>query len=133
MPRADAWSFARADDELSADAAWLMPHFGSWAWPHANVAPLDEVLARIAAREEGVRWVEKEDRVVWRGSPWLNPEWSVSLRRRLLEVTQGVEWADVQAWGLGIDSGNTLAMDEFCRYRYIIYAEVGCLPAVCVR
>ena len=125
IPRENTWSFVRSDDEFSPHTPWLMPHFSSWSWPLEYVGPLDEALTKIEELEKQVRWEDKEDKAVWRGTAWFNPEWSVSLRPKLLEVTEGKEWADVQAWGQGQDPKNTLNIDEFCRYRYIIYAEVS--------
>lgn len=109
-----------------------MPHFGSWSWPLEYLGPLDDALARIDESERNVRWADKIDRAVWRGTPWFNPEWSAGLRPKLLEVTEGKDWADVQAWGQGRDPENTLSIEEFCRYKYIIYAEVGRIFHVCV-
>jgi hypothetical protein len=101
-----------------------MPHFSSWSWPLQYVGPLDEALCKITEYEKRVRWEDKMDIAIWRGTPWFNPDWSIGLRPKLVEVTKDKEWADVQLWGQGQDPANTLNIDEFCKYRYIIYAEV---------
>lgn len=108
-----------------------MPHFSSWSWPLEYVGPLDEALTKIAEYEGDVRWEDKMDKAIWRGTPWFNPDWSVGLRPKLVEVTKGKEWADVQIWGQGQDPKNTLTIDEFCKYRYIIYTEVCLLFLFC--
>jgi hypothetical protein len=103
-----------------------MPHFSSWSWPQEYIGPLDEALAKIENREEFMHWENKLDIAGWRGTAWFNPEWSPGLRPRLLEITDKKEWADVETWGQGhIGLDNTVRIEEFCRYKYIIYAEVG--------
>ena len=125
IPRPNTWSFVRSDDEFSPHTPWLMPHFSSWSWPLPYVGPLGEALTKIEKYENRVPWLDKIDTAIWRGTPWFNPGWSVGLRPKLVEITEGKGWADVQVWGQGQDPKNTLNIDEFCKYRYIIYAEVG--------
>jgi len=72
-----------------------------------------------------MKWEEKIDQAVWRGTAWFNPIWDIGLRPKLLDTTKGKEWADVEIWKEG--GGNTIPVDGFCRYKYIIYAEVSYL------
>lgn len=125
IPRPNTWSFVRSDDEFSPHTPWLMPHLSSWSWPLPYIGPLDEALTKIEKYENRVPWLDKIDTAIWRGTPWFNPGWSIGLRPKLVEITEGKGWADVQVWGQGQDPKNTLNIDEFCKYRYIIYAEVG--------
>lgn len=102
-----------------------MPHFSSWSWPVEYVGPFDEALDKIEKIERDLKWDEKISKAVWRGTAWFNPDWNMGLRPKLLEVTEGKEWADVQLWGQGQEEkNNTIGIDEFCRYKYIVYAEV---------
>ncbi len=51
----------------------------------------------------------------------------MNLRPKLLEVTKGQAWADVEnlVWyESGAKSRNALKIEEFCKYKYIIYTEV---------
>jgi len=123
IPRPNTWSFARSDDDLSPSTPWLMPHYHSWSWAMPALGPLDEVLDKIEQVEAQLPWDKKIDKAVWRGSKLQNPDWSSGLRRGLLDMSKGKQWADIEATVRGID--NTLKGEEFCKYRYIIYAEVG--------
>lgn len=85
---------------------------------------MDEVLSRIDAVEKTTTWQEKIDKVVWRGTPWFNPLGHPHLRKDLLKVAKGKAWADVEALsGGGGNASNALAIEEFCRYKYIVYTE----------
>ncbi|KAG0650419.1 hypothetical protein D0Z07_2927 [Hyphodiscus hymeniophilus] len=123
-PRANTWSFARSDDHFTPPNVWLMPHFSSWSWPVEYVGPLDEALSKIDEIEAHTTWHEKIDKAVWRGTAWFDPDWDMGLRPKLVKATEGKEWADVQLWGQGQEGkNNTLAIEDFCRNKYIIYAE----------
>jgi hypothetical protein len=81
---------------------------------------MDETLTRIASVEEEVgSWDYKEDKLVWRGTPWFNPLGHPNLRKDLLAKTKGMEWADVAA----LDASNALKIEDFCRYKYVVYTE----------
>lgn len=102
-----------------------MPHFSSWSWPVEYIGPLDEALVKIEQLERDTSWREKINKAVWRGTAWFDPDWDMALRSKLVTATEGKQWADVQFWGQGQEEkNNTIAIEEFCRYKYIIYAEV---------
>jgi hypothetical protein len=111
-----------------------MPHFSSWSWPVEYLGPLDEALDKIERIEKGAPWEKKIKKAVWRGTTWFSPDWNPGLRPNLVEVAGGKEWADVELWGQGQEQNNTIPIEEFCRYRYIVYTEV-CLrnpPFPCI-
>ena len=74
-------------------------------------------------------WEKKVDKAIWRGTTVFNPDWSPRLRHLLVEVAKGKEWADVEGSGQGLN--NTMKGEDFCKYAYIIYAEVGHLHFHC--
>jgi hypothetical protein len=89
---------------------------------------MDTALSSIAKLEASTPWEEKIDKIVWRGTAWFNPVVNSDLRKKLLEVTKGKAWADVEelAWGNGGEEAeNALRIEEFCRYKYIVYTEVS--------
>jgi hypothetical protein len=132
LPRRNTWSFARSDDQWTPDNVWVMPHFSGWSWPLEYVGTLDEALATIDAYEANTTWAEKDARVVWRGSPWYNPEWNAGLRHNLISMAEDKPWADIQATGkTGLEAkNNTLKITDFCRYKYVLYVEVRARPFV---
>ncbi|KAF2271917.1 uncharacterized protein EI97DRAFT_470813 [Westerdykella ornata] len=130
VPKNDSWAFAKVNKQSNQNV-WLMPHFAFWGWTGAagrELGTMDEALSRIAKVEKGMRsWEEKVDKLVWRGTPWFNPLAYPTLRQDLLRVTRGMPWADVQALkpsagGRGGYS-NALPIEEFCRYKYVVYTE----------
>lgn len=108
-----------------------MPHFSFWSWPLPFLGTVDEALNRIREVEAGFvdDWRKKIDKVVWRGTVWFNGVGNTRLRPELLRVTKGMDWADVRTlqWvkgGLEAGNGTGLDVEEFCRYKYVIYTEV---------
>ena len=80
---------------------------------------------KIAQVEADTTWERKINKAVWRGTAWFDPDWDMGLRPKLITATEGKEWADVELWGQGHEGeNNTIAIEDFCRYKYIIYAEV---------
>lgn len=73
-------------------------------------------------------WNDKIDKVVWRGTAWFNPISNTDLRKSLLRATKNKEWADVKPLKWNGNPGETtaenlLAIEDFCRYKYIVYTE----------
>jgi hypothetical protein len=104
-----------------------MPHFSFWAWPLPFIVTLDSALARISAVETSTPWSKKIDKVVWRGTAWFNSVGNTNLRPKLLQVTKGKEWADIEdlKWFNNAEKArNSLLIEDFCKYKYIIYTEV---------
>jgi hypothetical protein len=93
-----------------------MPDYGFWSWPEPHIGTVDEVRERIAGIEKNLTWTDKVDKAVWRGSV----HWNSALRGKLMEIAHEKEWSDVQAldW-----KSNALSMEEFCKYKYLIYTE----------
>ncbi|KAH8768815.1 glycosyl transferase family 90-domain-containing protein [Hyaloscypha finlandica] len=125
-PHTNALSFARSNDPQIPALYWLMPHFSFWAWPLPFIGTLDSALARISAVETSTPWSKKIDKVVWRGTTWFNSVGNTNLRPKLLQLTKGKEWADVEdlKWfNNGEKARNSLLIEDFCKYKYIIYTE----------
>ncbi|OBT66598.1 hypothetical protein VE03_03900 [Pseudogymnoascus sp. 23342-1-I1] len=135
-PRSGSWSFARP--ALSATTSsepatnhWPMPHFSFWTWPNPLVGPFDAVLDRISKIESATRWGGKIDKAVWRGTVWFSPIGNKELRKTLIKVAKGREWADIEhvrgdernATTGVVTKGNHIAIEEFCRYKYVIYTD----------
>ncbi|KAF7179939.1 hypothetical protein CNMCM7691_008991 [Aspergillus felis] len=126
-PMAQSWSYARpADPNATKAGDFLMPHFAFWAWPLKYIGSMDRALTAITEIEANWTFHAKIAQAVWRGTPWFNDVQNHDLRKRLIQVTTGKSWADVQAlkWETnGQTAGNGLAIEDFCRYKYIIYTE----------
>ncbi|KAF2793210.1 hypothetical protein K505DRAFT_244904 [Melanomma pulvis-pyrius CBS 109.77] len=123
-PKNNSWAFARPNKDSSANI-WLMPHFGFWTWP-PHLGPMDDVLARISAVEEQAGGLEERiDKAIWRGTPWFNPLGHPLLRQDLLRVSKNRPWADIQALNISSNGTktNSLRIEEFCKYKYVVYTE----------
>jgi hypothetical protein len=126
-PMAQSWSYARPADPTATKAGdFLMPHFAFWAWPLKYIGSMDRALTAITEIEANQTFRAKIPQAIWRGTPWFNDVQNHDLRKRLIQVTAGKPWADVQAlkWETnGQTASNGLAIEDFCRYKYIIYTE----------
>ncbi|QDS73422.1 hypothetical protein FKW77_008427 [Venturia effusa] len=93
-----------------------MPDYGFWSWPEPHIGNLDEVKEKVETLERGLSWELKISKAVWRGSV----HWNSGLRGQLVETARGKAWSDVQQldW-----KNNALTMEEFCKYKYLIYTE----------
>ncbi|KAK3349241.1 hypothetical protein B0T25DRAFT_481745 [Lasiosphaeria hispida] len=94
--------------------AFLMPHFSFWAWPSPLIGSMARAAAAVEAIEAGMGFAEKDPRVVWRGTVG----YRAKLREELVRVAGGRAWADVE----GMEGGG-MAVEGFCRYKYVIYTE----------
>lgn len=123
-PRQNSWSFSR--DPKMPGNYWIMPHFGFWSWPLPFIGTMDEALSKISKTEKETPWEKKIDKVVWRGTAWFNSIGNTALRPHLLAATKGKEWADVENLEWESNSkgaNNSIKIEDFCRYKYIIYTE----------
>ncbi|KAF1962517.1 hypothetical protein CC80DRAFT_462678, partial [Byssothecium circinans] len=116
-PKNNTWSFSRPNKQSTYNV-WPMPSFAFWAWP-PQIGTFDDVLSRIDVVEASKPFEEKDDRVVWRGTPWFNSLGNPQLRQDLLRVARGREWADVEA--LNVSTG--MPIEDFCGYKYVVYTE----------
>lgn len=139
-PRSGSWSFARpalspsakSPPSTSSTNHWPMPHFSFWTWPNPNVGSLDAVLAKIAAIETATPWADKIDKAIWRGTVWFNPIGNKDLRNKLVTIAKGKEWADIEASRKDaknattgeVTKGNRIPIEDFCKYKYVIYTDV---------
>lgn len=104
-----------------------MPHFSYWSWPKPFIGTIDQALTNIARVEGETPWEKKIAKAVWRGTVWFNSVTNANLRPKLLQVTKGKQWADVEEtkWqDSGMGASNSIAIHDFCRYKYILYTEV---------
>ena len=104
-----------------------MPHFTFWSWPKAFIGTLSEALTKIEKIESENPWEKKIPKVAWRGTIFFNSVMNLDLRPKLMQVTKGKEWADVQGieWeDQGYSAKNSIPIEGFCKYKYIIYTEV---------
>lgn len=98
-----------------------MPLFGHWSWPLSEIGTFEKVLQRITQVEVETPWAKKIPRAVWRGTTHFNPLGNPRLRPNLLAAARGKPWADVES----LSSEQPLRIEDFCKYKYIIYTEVG--------
>ncbi|TLS28172.1 hypothetical protein PpBr36_01681 [Pyricularia pennisetigena] len=119
----------RGDDMNQNRRTFLMPHFSFWAWPipHVPGGTFDEA----GYQEEdagggggGCDWTKKTASAVWRGTVRFESALQPGLRRNLVQVAAraaaaGESWADV----LPLNDSTALAIQDFCRYRYVLHTE----------
>ncbi|KAL2126750.1 hypothetical protein VTI74DRAFT_293 [Chaetomium olivicolor] len=138
QPFGTAWSYSRHADPAfrpkdNPDArSFLMPHFSFWAWNLPFIGSMARAADAISALErqyEG-RWQAKTGKAVWRGTAWFNSVHSPRLRQNLVAAARGQPWADVEplewtsgAGSSGGNASNALAIEEFCRYKYVVHTE----------
>lgn len=133
-PQARTWSYSRpVSDREGRGPTFPMPHFSYFSWPKKNIGSLSGIISRITAVEESMSWSEKIDKAVWRGTAWLSPAGRPEERRKLVQIARekgvGKEkgqmkpWADIESLDGG--KGNELKIEDFCRYRYVLYTEVS--------
>lgn len=148
VPKRGAWGFARENKNVEeGESFWLMPHFEFWAWGSAGegkgLGTMDDVLQRIDTVEASYiqdstdsdtdstsprpsSWDHKTDQVIWRGTPWFNPLSYPRLRQHLLLATAAHPWSDVAALQRNSTAPgytNALKIEDFCRYKYVMYTE----------
>jgi hypothetical protein len=106
-----------------------MPHFSFWAWPLPFIGSISRAAAAIHDIEAKLKFRNKDPRVVWRGTLGWNSAHYPNLREELLRAAENASWADVHAldW-VGDERGNTTAanalmVEDFCRYKYVLYTE----------
>lgn len=127
-PRENGWSFARSNDPNANRKDWVMPHFAFFSWPKPFIGTVDEALAKINRIEENTSWEQKIPKAVWRGTGWFNSVGNTQLRPNLLKATKGKDWADVEVlkWETnGEKASNSIGIEDFCKYKYILYTEVS--------
>ncbi|KAI1778105.1 hypothetical protein F4818DRAFT_438280 [Hypoxylon cercidicola] len=123
-PHSPSLSYARpADPALNGGARrfFAIPHFGFWAWPIAPVGSFRRAALAIRTLESQLSWAAKTPKAVWRGTAWFNAARAARLRQDLVATARGRPWADVEA--LHGNRSNALAIEDFCRYRYVVHTE----------
>ncbi|OTB00653.1 hypothetical protein M426DRAFT_75656 [Hypoxylon sp. CI-4A] len=135
-PHSPSLSYARpADPAFDGPTRrfFAIPHFSFYAWPIASVGSFSRAAAAIRAVEtqyassssssSSSSWTthSKIPRAVWRGTTWFNNPRAGRLRQDLVAGTRDKPWADVEA--LHGNGSNALGIEDFCRYRYVVYTE----------
>ncbi|KXH51688.1 hypothetical protein CSIM01_04721 [Colletotrichum simmondsii] len=134
-PIKHTWSHSRPAQTSSSSSSsprhiFPIPHFSFWAWTQPFIRSLPNAASAIAEIEASLPFEKKDVRAVWRGTSWFNNGASANPRSRqdLIQLTKGAAgsggWADVQAleWtNNGENATNALAIEDFCRYKYIIH------------
>jgi len=126
-PRELVWSFSRPSTPNNAGKYWVMPHFSYWSWPKSFIGSIDQALVRIKSIENDLPWEDKISKAVWRGNVHFNSVMNSDLRPKLMQITKGKSWADVEGLEVknqGMTAGNSIDIHDFCKYKYIIYTEV---------
>ncbi|MCJ1307304.1 hypothetical protein MMC25_000950 [Agyrium rufum] len=106
---------------------WPMPHYSSWSWGMPYIGTLDEALSRIERIEaKHPKWSDKIPKAIWRGTEGFNPMWNTQLRPSLVRLARDKPWADVEPLHNSnprVKNNNVVSIEDFCRWRYIIYTE----------
>ncbi|CAK7210043.1 hypothetical protein SEUCBS140593_000695 [Sporothrix eucalyptigena] len=142
QPFGTSWGYSRAlnpafRSQDRDERNFLMPHFSFWAWKLPFIGSMARAAAAVdrLERETYPSFHDKIAKAVWRGTTWFNSVHNPRLRQNLLAVSKGQSWADVEAleWVGGggskgaKDSGqnatNAMAIEDFCRYRYVLHTE----------
>lgn len=132
QPFGAAWAYScAADPEVRGKSpAFLMPHFSFWAWHLPFVGSMEQASSTIKDLEAEYsgpnKWQDKISKAVWRGSAVFSSPHNPRLRQKLLKIAKGKEWADVEAlkWvESGHSASNALPIEDFCRYKYVLYTE----------
>lgn len=134
QPFGTAWTYSRSADPAYRPRdpnarSFLMPHFSFWAWDLPFVGSMGRAARAIAELEreyEGDGWRNKIGRAVWRGTTWFNSVHSPQMRQNLVAAARGRPWADVEPLEWAGNSGNAtnaLAIEDFCRYKYVVHTE----------
>lgn len=122
-PVANTWSLTRRDDPDAMRDTWLVPDYSFWSRLEPQIGSYAEIRERIDNVDRDLPWAEKSDLAVWRGTIHRNGR----LRGKLMEVAKGKSWSDVAEldW-----KTNALRIEDFCRYKFLIYTEV-CSALLC--
>ncbi|KAI0601321.1 hypothetical protein F4775DRAFT_589539 [Biscogniauxia sp. FL1348] len=133
--------------------SWPLPFVGSFARASRAITSIEESLRRPLAGEAQSQsqsqtqalppssslswWDAKIPRAVWRGTTWFNSARAGRTRQDLVAVARGKPWADVEPlrWtktgghqsdenkDTNNNKDNALPIEDFCRYRYVVYTE----------
>ena len=112
------WAFARRESDTHL---WLIPDFGYWSWPETRVGSMHEVRLKAMEKDAGYAWQRKIGKLMWRGATM-----GLSLRERLLAVTDKKPWSDVKElhWHDATSMADDLkSMPEHCEYKYLMQTE----------
>lgn len=142
-PAEASFSYSRAADPAinkPGRGYFPMPHFSFWSWPLPFIGSFARAAAAIRDLEDGngngsdattgtvppLSWLDKDPRAVWRGTAHFNNVRAGRMRQELLQTAAGKPWSDIEAlrWtDGGANASNALAVEDFCRRRYIVHTE----------
>ncbi|KAK7969439.1 hypothetical protein PG988_008512 [Apiospora saccharicola] len=140
-PAEASFSYSRpADPALNQPGRgyFPMPHFSFWSWPLPFIGSFARAAAAMRDLEEGkdgndtttatppLSWRDKDTRAVWRGTAHFNNVRAGRMRQELLRTAAGQPWSDIEPlqWtDGGANASNALAVEDFCRRRYVVHTE----------
>ncbi|KAK7952257.1 uncharacterized protein PG986_007985 [Apiospora aurea] len=136
-PAVSTFSYSRpADPALHGKPGrsyFPIPHFSFWSWPLPFIGSFSRAAAAIQELEEDggpsnvpLSWRDKDPRAVWRGTAHFNNVRAGRMRQELVRTAAAKPWSDIAAlqWTTGAsNASNALAIEDFCRYRYIVHTE----------
>ncbi|KAK6530392.1 hypothetical protein TWF694_003747 [Orbilia ellipsospora] len=113
-PSSNVISLARSPAPKEVNNTFLMPDYAFWSWPEPKIGAWTEARERISKMDKHFK--DKSDIAIWRGTV----HWNSDTRGKLLNVTRGKHWADVQElqWGK-----NDLTIEQFCQNKFLVYTE----------
>ncbi|OTA85780.1 hypothetical protein M434DRAFT_82477 [Hypoxylon sp. CO27-5] len=100
---------------------FAIPHFSFYAWAIPTVVSFHRASRAVSTLESRLSWDSKSPLAVWRGTTWFNNPRAGRLRQDLVAATLRKPWADIQP--LHGNGSNALAIEDFCRHRYVVHTE----------
>ncbi|KAF7187872.1 Protein O-glucosyltransferase 2 [Pseudocercospora fuligena] len=109
------WTWTRELGNSTYDRLWLIPNFDFWA--AKGLGSYRDARLEAFARDK----VEKIPKVIWRGNP-VNENINEKLRSRLLNMTEGKQWADVHYYNVSTGE-NSMPIRDMCNYTMTVHTE----------
>ncbi|ORY68838.1 uncharacterized protein BCR38DRAFT_334890 [Pseudomassariella vexata] len=133
-PLSPSFSYSRpADTALNKPSSHIfpVPHFSFYSWPLPFIGSFPRAASAITSLESTFSspkgsWSSKIPKAIWRGTTRFNNARAGRVRQTLLLTSSSKPWADIEAlkWVTnGHNASNALAIEDFCRYKYIIQTE----------
>ncbi|KAI1270140.1 hypothetical protein F5Y18DRAFT_4731 [Xylariaceae sp. FL1019] len=107
-----------------------IPHFSFYSWGLPTLSSMRSASSLITDLEIQTPFSQKIPKAIWRGTTWFNSPRAGRLRQNLVTAfgshstskepaTPPPEWSDIQP----LNATNGLPIEDFCKYKYIIYTE----------
>nr|POE47476.1 kdel motif-containing protein 1 [Quercus suber] len=119
-PHTAIWAFSRDINDKPMDQVWLIPDFNFWNYPRVAGAFGDFQREAI---EVGSGWLDKVNKLVWRGTIAFNP----GIRDALLQAAQDKPWSDVHKVNEDTTDAEQakfrITLPDHCKYRFAVHTE----------